>query len=130
MYFVKPALIYDVDIVDSDLIGHICRSEFVLTFGSSTIIWLLGSNKKWINVFGCAQYNKNLKGTRDKRLLPDNWDLWPQNVMPGMGLYDLLIGYDDILRKANLQDVLQKHREIHNMPCTQNIVDIINRGGK
>jgi hypothetical protein len=128
--FVKPALIRDVEIVDSNLIGHICRSEFVLTFGSSTIIWLLGSDKKWVNVFGCAQYNKNLKGTRDRRLLPYNWDAWPQNVTSDMSLYDLLVDYDNLLQESDLQDVLQKYREVHNMPCSQNIVDIINRGGK
>lgn len=120
--FVKPRLISkcEIEVAASDLIGHTCRSQYVLTFGSSTILWLLGSDKKWVNLIG---------GVRDTRLWPDR-DLWPQNI--GLKqLKDALSDYTNYCTEKigpKWQGAKERWQERYNMPCRDNVVNLIEKG--
>jgi hypothetical protein len=77
---VCPFLIKPLKVVEHGTLDVISKSEFVINFGSSTVIWLMGSPKKWINIICESKYNKEYEYHRDRRVRTDKWDEWTGNI--------------------------------------------------
>ena len=119
-FLVKPQLVKEVEVVDNNLIDHLCKSEFILSFGSSTVIWLLGSNKQWVNL---------LLGMRDHRLW-SNRGVWPQNIQ-AVELNSALSDYKKYFNwSKEWREAFEERKELHRLPCTKNIIDVIEGGYK
>lgn len=65
--FVIPELKHNlkIEVVDTNLIEWLKQSEYVLNFGGTTALWLIGSGKKWFNILGMDWY----RASRE-RLIP------------------------------------------------------------
>jgi hypothetical protein len=116
-----------VTIVENDLIGLICKSEFIINFGSSTSIWLLGSPKKWINIIDQAQFNLKSKNRRDKVERAENWWSWPQNVtLENIGL--MLEEYDTRVDRS--LPFMKKYEELYGLNTISKCVKLIEKFGR
>jgi len=54
--FVAPNLQQPVTVEDTNLIGLINSHEYILNFGGTSALWVMGSGKKWANVTGLVKY--------------------------------------------------------------------------
>jgi len=120
----------DIEVVNSDMLGHMCKSEYILTLGSSTTIWLLGSDKKWLNITECAKYDLDSKKRRDKQERTKNWQYWPQNIT-FEEMTDALSDYNNFIQWSDDGLILQKlYNGRFNMNCTENIIEVIDNVGR
>jgi hypothetical protein len=110
-------------VVKQNLIKQVCESEYILTFGSSTTIWLLGSSKKWVNTIDCSNYNLESDRRRDRIERAERWYDWPQNVSM-KDIAETFCNYEKLVQEAD-QELLQKYRDIHNMNTTKNILEVL-----
>jgi len=125
---------FPIKVVDDNLLGHIAKSEFIISLGSSTSLWLLASKKKWANVINCATYNLDSPKRRDTEERADSWFDWPQNVTFA-DLGELLSNYDsrlDSFLNGSPEHKLlyKKYRRIHEMPCNRNTIRFIEETGQ
>lgn len=112
-------------VVADNLIDEICKAEYILTCGSSTTLWIMGSRKKWMNIIDCAKYNLDSPKRRDIHARADNWLHWPQNVcMSDLHVYfeDYNKWVPDFFYNGTL---FQKYNTIANMSANWNVVNII-----
>ena len=99
--------------------------EFIVNVGSSTSIWLLGSDKKWINLRGLSKYK--YKYHRDNRKRAKKWNLWPQNILLE-SLGNLISNYDNIVNSnKDIIDTMQYYKDIFNLDTTNKVMEIIHR---
>ena len=114
-----------ISIVKNDLMHHLVASEFILNIGSSTAIWLLGSDKKWINLLGMSQFE--YKKHRECRERTENWFFWPQHVKI-KGLSNLINNYNEIVNNNDkTQKVREEYRLYHQMNAIDNCMEIIKK---
>jgi hypothetical protein len=113
----------EINLVFDNFILHVAEHEYILNIGSTSAIWLLGSDKKWINLFGLAKYD--YKKHRDIRPRADKWFKWPQNIKLKY-LHDFVLDYNSRIElDKETSDIREKNKEIYNMDATQNIIDFI-----
>lgn len=115
-----------VSVRDDDLIGLICQSEFIVNYGSSTAIWLLGSPKKWVNIIDQSKFNLKAKNRRDRVERAENWWQWPQNVKLGE-LCSLLENYETVVDQS--LPFMQKYRDIYELDAIPKCIELIEEFG-
>jgi len=114
-----------IEVVQDNLMEHLSKNEFVVNLGSSSTIWLLGSDKKWINILGMTkfEYVKH----RDHRERADKWFDWPQNVKLNE-LKNFILNYDSIVGSDNKTvDVRKEHKELFKLDAINNTMNIIRK---
>lgn len=126
---VLPSLKSDcpISVCDDDLIGLICKSEFIVNYGSSTSVWLLGSPKKWVNIVGQCQFNMKAKNRRDRVERAENWWDWTQNI-PLEGLRLMLENYESRVDRSS--PLMKKYADLYNMDAVGKCVEIIEKFGR
>lgn len=124
---------FDCRVVEGELLRHICESQFVVCISSSTATWLLGSDKQWVTVTDCAKYNLDADKRRDKEHRTEKveeWEAWPQKVTMAE-LSGALADYPAIQKKQKelekTTDVFANYRDLHRLPYTENMVNLIER---
>ena len=126
---VLPALNDNRVVVESsDLIGIICESKYIVNFGSSTIWWLQGGGKRWINIKNCSKYDLDSKYRRDNIKRADNWKRIKQNVNLD-DLNDMINNYDDVI---DMKDKTAKRKgvllsKIYNSKTKNIVLDRLKR---
>lgn len=115
-----------VSVRDDDLIGLICQSEFIINYGSSTVIWLLGSPKKWANIIDQAKFNLKLKNRRDRIVRAENWWEWPQNVKLSE-LRSLLENYETKVNRS--LPFMQQYYDFYKLNAINKCVELIEEFG-
>jgi len=88
----------------TELTQYICQSKYVVNFGSSTLWWIMGGDKRWLNVINCARYNLDHEDRRDVYTRADDWWSFPQNIKLEQ-LSDYIENYD---RKVDLEETKLK----------------------
>jgi len=114
-----------IHISDQNLMKNIASHEFILNIGSSTTIWLLGSEKKWINICGMAKYS--YEKHRDHRERTKKWFDWPQHTKLNK-LSNLILNYDDIvLESKKALKIREKYKELRKLNAIKNCMKIIKK---
>lgn len=113
-----------LSIREDDLIGLICRNEFIINYGSSTSIWLLGSPKKWVNIIDQCKFNLKAKNRRDRIERAENWWEWPQNIK----LSGLRSAFEDYKRPDDLP-FYKKYQDLYCLDTTRKCMEIIEEFG-
>tara|TARA_Y100000034_G_scaffold69476_1_gene83889 strand:+ start:2828 stop:3838 length:1011 start_codon:yes stop_codon:yes gene_type:complete len=114
-----------IKVSDDPIPELISKSEFVVNFGSSTAVWLLGSDKKWINIVGEGRYPYKLH--RDTRSKADKWREWMQVVRMDKLKYTIA-NYMDIKMKNNNgrnNSIFKKYKYLYNIKSTDVIMSLI-----
>lgn len=115
-----------IGVTDKGLIGLICECEFILSFGSSTVIWLLGSEKKWLNVVECAKYDLDSPKRRDQIVRAKDWHRWPQNVALG-SLPEAFADYNSIAGQARALSFFSEYQALFQKDCTSAVVSLMEK---
>ena len=117
--YIVPKLCRQVKIENSNMIDLVSSHEYIINFGSSTVVWLIGSPKKWINIMGLLKYNVSYEHHRDKRARTEKWDKWKGNINIGelkntvtnyndyVSDKDLTAHYGQIWKKNTVQETLE-----------------------
>ena len=106
-------------VTDKNLISALASHEFVLNFGSSTSVWLLGSTKKWLNITGCDKFK--YKHHREKKQRAKHWKKWPQLCQLDK-LAFMIDNYESYVKNHSLP-VMQKFKEMFNLPTTEMVLN-------
>lgn len=112
-----------IEVVQNNLMEQLARNEFIVNLGSSSTIWLLGSEKKWINILGMTKfpYVKH----RDHRERAGSWLDWPQNIKLNE-LKNLILNYNDIVGSdKKTVEIRKKYREWFGLNAMDNVLNII-----
>lgn len=116
-----------VSIQDEDLIGLICKHEFIINYGSSTSIWLLGSPKKWVNIIGQCKFNLKSKNRRDRIERAEKWWEWPQNI----SLKDLGSVVQDYDTKVDRSlPFMKKYIDLYKLDAVSKCMELIEQFGE
>jgi len=112
-----------IEVVQDGLMLQLARHEFIVNLGSSSTIWLLGSDKKWINLRGLAKFS--YQKHRDHRERTENWFDWPQHTKLD-GLKSLILNYEDevFLNKKNAE-IREKYKKIYRLNAVESVMDLI-----
>lgn len=122
---VRKASKCHVEVVQDNLMEHLAKNEFIVNLGSSSTIWLLGSEKKWINILGMTKF-KYVKH-RDHRERASLWFDWPQNIKLDQ-LSNLILDYDDIVDAENkTADVRKEYKAMFKLDARGNVLGIIRK---
>ena len=67
--FVIPELKFSGKIVvrDDDMIGLLATHEYIINWGGSTALWMMGSWRKWVNIEGMDWYKANREKLLEQR---------------------------------------------------------------
>lgn len=122
--YVLPNLSSKITVENNNLVQLICESKYVINFGSSTVLWLLGSEKRWINIIDCAQYNLEHPRRRDKIERAENWDEWKQNIKLN-DLHDMICYYDEKI--SDQPSIISKYKSLFNYQTTEMVLNILEK---
>jgi len=111
----------EIEVSGKDLLTHICRSEFIITMGSTTVVWLLGSRKKWINIIDCSRYDHGSPKQRDRQARADNWMNWPQNTSI-RNLAGYFKDYEFEVFPFYEGNLFRKYEDLFNMHYSKNLI--------
>lgn len=112
----------EIEVSGKNLLDHICASEFVITMGSSTVVWLLGSRKKWVNIIDCSRYDHGSPKQRDRQARADSWMNWPQNTSIN-NLWQYFKDYEsEVWPEFYKGNLFKKYEHLFNMPFSKNLI--------
>jgi len=79
--FVVPELKTNrsIRVVEDDMITHLVESEYIINFGGTSSLWLIGSGKKWCNIVGMDWHN-----ARREKLIPKRGGGIPLDQLPNL----------------------------------------------
>lgn len=110
-----------LSVQSNNLIELLREHEFIINFGSSTVLWLLGSNKKWLNIIDQARF-PGYKYHRQQRERASSWFEWAQNISLAQ-LTKAIDQYDKyIVQPVSVQKIQDEYAELYNMNAVDNIM--------
>lgn len=115
-----------ISVRNDDLIGLICQSEFIINYGSSTVLWLLGSPKKWVNIIDQSKFNLKSNRRRDRVIRAENWWNWPQNI-PLSSLRSTMENYD--VKVDRSAPFMRKYHDLYELNAITKCVELIEEFG-